>query len=76
MATALGYDMLVRYYEATEAERVDLLVTLGNYRRKRQISDAEYDRAVTGEPPTGYVAPTMTTTDAAALEPTSSEPAT
>lgn len=57
MATAIGQRMLVRYYEADEVGRVELRPKLDLYRDKAQITVAEHERAVAGEPPVGYVAP-------------------
>lgn len=76
MATAIGYRYLVRYYEADEQGRTDLLPMLTTCKNQGRITAEEYDRAVAGEPPAGYVPPTMTATDAATLEATSSGPAT
>lgn len=52
MATATGYRYLCRYYEGTATvAHLDMCLTKGF------ISQAEYDRALTGEPPEGYIAP-------------------
>lgn len=52
MANTYGYRVLVSYYDGrcTEAA-LDRALVVG------WINQAEYDRALTGEPPVGYVEP-------------------
>lgn len=52
MANVYGYRVLVSYYEGRTSEAaLDRALQVG------WINQAEYDRALTGEPPVGYVAP-------------------
>lgn len=54
MATALGFRYLCRFYEgSTTLAMLDFCLLRG------YITPTEYDRALTGEPPIGYV-PTPT----------------
>jgi hypothetical protein len=50
MATALGFRLLCRYYEGTAT-----VAQLDTAKTKNWINQAEYDLALTGEPPVGYV---------------------
>lgn len=62
MATALGQRYLVRYYEGTTT-----LAMLDFCLMRGYITPAEYDRALSGEPPIGYVpTPTIAAKDDAA----------
>lgn len=75
MATAIGYRYLVRYYEADEQSRTDLLPMLTTCKNQGRITAEEYDRALAGEPPVGYIAPTAAPAETTASE-TASEPQT
>ncbi|MEQ7847709.1 hypothetical protein [Nocardioides kribbensis] len=55
MATAIGQRYLVRYYEADEQGRADLLPMLNTCKTRGYITAAEYDRAIAGEEPIGYM---------------------
>lgn len=75
MATAIGSRYLVRYYEADEQGRTDLLPMLTTCRQRGYVTAEEYDRALAGEPPVGYLAPVAASTETTASE-TASEPTT
>lgn len=63
MATALGFRYLCRFYEGTTT-----VAMLDYCLSRNMITATEYERALTGEPPIGYVpTPTAMTasTDAA-----------
>ncbi|WP_243061135.1 hypothetical protein [Nocardioides sp. SR21] len=60
MANPTGFRYLCRYYEGTAS-----LATLDYCLTKGYITLVEYERALTGEPPIGYV-PTPTAASAAA----------
>lgn len=63
MANVYGFRILVAYYEgrATEAH-LDRALQVG------WINQPEYDRALTGEPPIGYVAPLSAASQSAEVE--------
>lgn len=64
MATALGFRYLCRFYEGTTT-----LAMLDFCLGRSYITPTEYDRALTGEPPIGYVpTPTVMTTQAPAAD--------
>ncbi|WP_028637709.1 hypothetical protein [Nocardioides sp. URHA0032] len=56
MATALGFRYLCRFYEN---DPVVTVATLDTCLTRKWISLTEYERALSGEPPIGYV-PTPT----------------
>lgn len=51
MATALGQQILVRYYEGSAT-----VAHLDQAKLRGWITTEEYDRAIAGLPPAGYVA--------------------
>lgn len=55
MANIVGRNYLTRYYEADEAGRAVLIERLDYCLTKKYISPLEYDRAIAGLPPEGYV---------------------
>lgn len=60
MANIVGRTYLTRYYEADEAERVTLVERLDYCLARKYISVLEYDRAIAGLPPEGYIPPPTT----------------
>lgn len=60
MANIYGFRVLVSYYEGRTNE-----AALDRALQVRWISQAEYDQALTGEAPEGYVAPMSAAADLA-----------
>lgn len=54
MANTYGYRILVMYYEGRTGE-----ASLDRALQLTWINQGEYDRALTGEPPVGYIPPQM-----------------
>jgi hypothetical protein len=61
MATALGNNVLRRFYEGTAT-----VAQLDQALLRKWISQDEYNLAIAGEPPVGYVPPTALAAEAPA----------